>query len=102
MFTNGGVTGLYTSATQELNEGGWNLLNYIGFISILVGSANLMPITPFDGGHVLRLLLQKYVQPKKLEQFFGIYTIIGVALALFLSIVPLLGDVWLLLKSLFA
>ena len=38
---------------EELTDGGWaNLLAFFAFLNMAIGLLNLIPLPPFDGGHV--------------------------------------------------
>ena len=36
-----------------------DILNYLGFVTVFVGILNLLPLPPFDGGHLAVLVIEK-------------------------------------------
>ena len=41
-------------------DGDWGaILYFFGFVTVFVGLVNLLPLPPFDGGHLAVLLIEK-------------------------------------------
>jgi membrane-associated protease RseP (regulator of RpoE activity) len=54
------VVGIGRAVGQTGADGDWALILYfLGFVTVFVGLVNLMPLPPFDGGHLAVLLIEK-------------------------------------------
>jgi membrane-associated protease RseP (regulator of RpoE activity) len=54
------VVGIGQAVGQTGAAGNWGLILYfLGFVTVFVGLINLVPLPPFDGGHLFVLLLEK-------------------------------------------
>jgi membrane-associated protease RseP (regulator of RpoE activity) len=54
------VVGIGRSVGQSAEQGGLeNVLFLLGFVTVFVGLLNLLPLPPFDGGHLAVLLIEK-------------------------------------------
>jgi membrane-associated protease RseP (regulator of RpoE activity) len=54
------VVGIGRAVGQQGAAGDWaNILYFMGFLTVFVGLVNLMPLPPFDGGHLAVLLIEK-------------------------------------------
>ncbi len=55
---------------------------WIGLISVLIGAFNSLPILPFDGGHIVFLLVEKIKGSPVSERVQGVILYIGLVLVL--------------------
>jgi membrane-associated protease RseP (regulator of RpoE activity) len=54
------IVGIGRSVGQSAEQGGLeNVLFLLGFVTVFVGLLNLLPLPPFDGGHLAVLLVEK-------------------------------------------
>ncbi|HEV8564507.1 MAG TPA: site-2 protease family protein [Actinomycetota bacterium] len=54
------VVGIGRSVGQSAEQGGLeNVLFLLGFVTVFVGLLNLLPLPPFDGGHLAVLLVER-------------------------------------------
>ena len=61
------VVGVGQETGALISEGAWgNLLYLFGLITVFIGLVNLVPLPPFDGGHLALLLIEK-VRGKPLD-----------------------------------
>ena len=91
LLANGGFVEL-SAITQKAKDAG-QLLNYVGFISLIVGLGNLMPLYPLDGGHIGKIFVQRIV-----PGFEPYYRRLGIVIVLFLFILQFTPDLYLLFK----
>jgi len=59
---NGGssVVGVSSQTGAYISEGAWgNVLYLFGLITVFIGLVNLVPLPPFDGGHLALLVIEK-------------------------------------------
>jgi membrane-associated protease RseP (regulator of RpoE activity) len=54
------VVGISQQVGATSSAGDWSTILYLfGFVTVFVGLINLVPLPPFDGGHLLTLLIEK-------------------------------------------
>ena len=54
------VVGIGRAVGQTGADGEWaTILYFLGFVTVFIGLVNLMPLPPFDGGHLAVLLIEK-------------------------------------------
>jgi membrane-associated protease RseP (regulator of RpoE activity) len=54
------VVGISQQVGSIGSDGDWAVLFYFfGFITVFIGLINLLPLPPFDGGHLAVLLIEK-------------------------------------------
>jgi membrane-associated protease RseP (regulator of RpoE activity) len=54
------VVGIGREVGQQGANGDWaTILYFLGFVTVFIGLVNLMPLPPFDGGHLAVLLIEK-------------------------------------------
>ncbi|WP_456416933.1 site-2 protease family protein [Methanocaldococcus sp.] len=94
-----GISLLIISQFFDINIGGYPLIYTVGLLNLMLGSFNLIPAFPMDGGRVLRAILSKkygYLKSTKIAAN------IGKSLALAMLIFGLLSmNIILILVSLF-
>ena len=62
------VVGIGRAVGQTGAAGDWGaILYFLGFVTVFVGLVNLMPLPPFDGGHLAVLLIEK-IRGKAIDQ----------------------------------
>jgi len=85
--------GIVDMTAQVAQSGFQNFLFFLGLLSILLGMSNLIPLLPWDGGHLLMLLIEKIrrkpvsERTQKAIASFGYIIAIGIfAVAIFMDI----------------
>lgn len=53
------VVGIGAAYKQASEDGFLTVLRYIGYISLILGVFNLLPLLPLDGGHILFAMIEK-------------------------------------------
>ena len=54
------VVGISQQVGATSSDGDWSTILYLfGFVTVFVGLINLVPLPPFDGGHLLTLVIEK-------------------------------------------
>jgi Zn-dependent protease len=89
-FMLGGITlliGVYGGITHpgfaiHMGDGRLSVLEASLFINFVWGIVNLMPVLPYDGGHILEAALG----PKRYRLTLGISALVGTALAIFFAV----------------
>lgn len=62
------VIGIGQAVGQASSEGAWARILYgFGFVTVFVGLINLVPLPPFDGGHLMLLGLEKLRRGKPVD-----------------------------------
>jgi membrane-associated protease RseP (regulator of RpoE activity) len=81
------VVGISQQVGTTSSAGDWSTILYLfGFVTVFVGLINLVPLPPFDGGHLLTLAIEK-VRGKPVDM----RTIIPVAAAVMAFFVMFVG-----------
>jgi membrane-associated protease RseP (regulator of RpoE activity) len=81
------VVGISQQVGATSSAGDWSTILYLfGFVTVFVGLINLVPLPPFDGGHLLTLAIEK-VRGKPVDM----RTIIPVAAAVMAFFVMFVG-----------
>lgn len=100
MFTNGfdinsfgGPVAIYAATEEVVSYGFYSILSFLGFLSVNLGTVNLLPIPALDGGKILLNIIEG-VRGKPLEpEKEGIITVIGVGLLFILMILVTWNDI---------
>lgn len=100
MFTNGfdinsfgGPVAIYAATEEVVSYGFYSILSFLGFLSVNLGTVNLLPIPALDGGKIL-LNFVEGIRGKPLEpEKEGIITVIGVGLLFILMILITWNDI---------
>ena len=62
------VVGISQAVGRTGAEGEWaTILYFLGFVTVFIGLVNLMPLPPFDGGHLAVLLIER-IRGKSIDQ----------------------------------
>jgi membrane-associated protease RseP (regulator of RpoE activity) len=62
------VVGIGQAVGRTGAAGDWaTILYFLGFVTVFIGLVNLMPLPPFDGGHLAVLLIEK-IRGKTIDQ----------------------------------
>ena len=75
--------------------------SFIGLISVFIAVFNALPLLPFDGGHIVFLLIEKIKGSPVREKVQGIVLYIGWVLVLILVVYVTFHDIVRFLKALF-
>ena len=52
------VVGMVRDTAQAYQVSIWDFVGFVGVLSLVLGLANLLPLLPFDGGHIVMSLLE--------------------------------------------
>lgn len=89
----GGPVAIYAATEEVVSYGFYSILSFLGFLSVNVGTVNLLPIPALDGGKILLNIIEG-VRGKPLEpEKEGIITVIGVGLLFILMILITWNDI---------
>jgi regulator of sigma E protease len=80
------------AATNPQNAG-LNILYFLAIISIALGYTNLLPIPALDGGHILFLLPEMFLQKKIKPELENAVHLVGFALLMVLMVVLIVNDI---------
>jgi regulator of sigma E protease len=90
------MSGPLTIATVSYRIAGedfWQLLLFLGLISVNLAVVNFLPIPVLDGGHMVFLILEKILGRPVPERFFALAMYIGLGFILLLMIFVITRDV---------
>ena len=89
----GGPVAIYAATEEVVSYGFYSILSFLGFLSVNLGTVNLLPIPALDGGKILLNIIEgmrgKPLEPEK----EGIITVIGVGLLFILMILITWNDI---------
>ncbi|UJF16676.1 RIP metalloprotease RseP [Jeotgalibaca sp. MA1X17-3] len=89
----GGPVAIYAATEEVVSYGALSVLSFLGFLSVNLGTVNLLPIPALDGGKLLLNVIEgirgKPLEPEK----EGIITVIGVGLLLILMVLVTWNDI---------
>lgn len=89
----GGPVAIYAATEEVVRYGFLSVLSFLGFLSVNLGTVNLLPIPALDGGKLLLNVIEG-VRGKPLEpEKEGIISVIGVGLLLILMILVTWNDI---------
>lgn len=89
----GGPVAIYAATEEVVGYGFMSILSFLGYLSVNLGTVNLLPVPALDGGKLL-LNLVEGVRGKPLEpEKESIITLIGVVMLLLLMIVITWNDI---------
>ncbi|QII82944.1 RIP metalloprotease RseP [Jeotgalibaca arthritidis] len=89
----GGPVAIYAATEEVVSYGFYSILSFLGFLSVNLGTVNLLPIPALDGGKILLNIIEG-VRGKPLEpEKEGIITVIGVGLLFILMILITWNDI---------
>ena len=89
----GGPVAIYAATEEVVSYGFLSILSFLGYLSVNLGTVNLLPIPALDGGKLLLNIIEgirgKPLAPEK----EGIITVIGVGLLFLLMILVTWNDI---------
>ncbi|AQS53187.1 Regulator of sigma-W protease RasP [Jeotgalibaca dankookensis] len=89
----GGPVAIYAATEEVVGYGFMSILSFLGYLSVNLGTVNLLPVPALDGGKLL-LNLVEGVRGKPLEpEKESIITLIGVVMLLLLMVVITWNDI---------
>lgn len=89
----GGPVAIYAATEEVVGYGFMSILSFLGYLSVNLGTVNLLPVPALDGGKLL-LNLVEGVRGKPLEpEKESVITLIGVVMLLLLMIVITWNDI---------
>ena len=83
-----GPVGMFAITGAIIDQGIWQILNFVAIISLGLGLINILPIPAADGGKMIFVIYEaifKKNAPEKFERnfnFFGFLILIGLSLAI--------------------
>jgi regulator of sigma E protease len=78
------VVGIGAAYKQASEDGVLTVLRYIGYISLILGVFNLLPLLPLDGGHILFAFVEKLKGSAITRRTYERASLIGLATMLLL------------------
>lgn len=88
-----GPVGIYSMVDEVKTQGLQTLLFLTAYLSINVGIVNLIPITVFDGGRIVILIIEKIIGRKTNDKLENILNYVGFGLMILLMIFVTINDV---------
>jgi regulator of sigma E protease len=89
----GTVVGIGAVYNQVSEDGLLTVLRYIGYLSLILGVFNLLPILPLDGGHILFTIIE-WVKGSALSRTaYERTSMVGLALLMIVFVVALQNDI---------
>ena len=89
----GTVVGIGAVYDDVADEGLLTVLRYVGYISLILGIFNLLPLLPLDGGHILFTLIEKLKGSAVSRAVYERASMVGLALLLLVFVVALQNDI---------
>lgn len=88
-----GPVGIYSMVDSVKSTGLQTLIFLTAYLSINVGIVNLFPITVFDGGRIVILIIEKIIGRKTNEKLENILNFVGFGLMILLMIFVTINDI---------
>lgn len=88
-----GPVGIYSMVDSVKSTGLQTLIFLTAYLSINVGIVNLFPITVFDGGRIVILIIEKIIGKKTNEKVENILNFVGFGLMILLMIFVTINDI---------
>jgi len=88
-----GVVGMFTVSETFMNNGFWEFVYFLAFISVNLGIMNLLPFPALDGGRILLTIIESITKkktPKKVEE---ILNLVGFCLLMALMLFVTVQDI---------
>lgn len=89
----GTVVGIGAVYNQVSEDGFLTVLRYIGYLSLVLGVFNLLPILPLDGGHILFTIIEKVRGSAISRRTYERTSMVGLALLMIVFVVALQNDI---------
>ena len=90
----GGMAGMIGLGANA-HAGFWSYCGLLYIVSVLLAALNLLPLMPFDGGHIATTLVQKVFGDRRVSRILcGIITYLGFAILLMLLVNMLMSDTY--------
>lgn len=86
-----GPVGIVGASSETVSQG--SFLPFLAIISLILAIMNLLPILPFDGGHLLFIGIEKVIGRPVSTQTMGKVAFLGIALLLTLVLLATYTDV---------
>ena len=87
------VVGITQVSSQSLDVGFRYYLEVLAFISLSLALLNLLPLLPLDGGHIAFSLAERIRGRAIPREAYERFSMIGIALVLFLFVIGLTNDI---------
>ncbi|MEM9715891.1 MAG: site-2 protease family protein, partial [Pseudomonadota bacterium] len=94
-----GPIGIARASADQVQNGLFNFIAWIGIISTAIGFLNLFPIPALDGGHLLMYAYEAVRGKPPHERFASFLTLIGISFLLCLMVFATYNDVLRLLNA---
>jgi regulator of sigma E protease len=89
----GGPITIIKISAASAQAGIWNLMNFVGFLSVNLAVFNLLPFPALDGGWCVILLIEFITRRKVPDRIVGVLNYIGFAALIGLMIVVTIKDI---------
>jgi len=72
----------------------WDFVEIVGLLSLVLGLANLLPLLPFDGGHIVMSVLEGLRRRAFSQLVYMRYSAVGLTIFLVLLYLGLRNDLF--------
>jgi regulator of sigma E protease len=86
------VVGMVRVTAQAYKVSIWDFVELVGFVSLALGLTNLLPLLPFDGGHIVMSVLEGLRRRAFSQLVYMRYSAVGVAVVAVLLYLGLRND----------
>jgi regulator of sigma E protease len=88
------VVGMVRDTAQAYQVSVWDFVEIVGLLSLVLGLANLLPLLPFDGGHIVMSVLEGLRRRAFSQLVYMRYSAVGLTIFLFLLYLGLRNDLF--------
>ena len=88
------VVGMVRDTAQAYQVSVWDFIEIVGLLSLVLGLANLLPLLPFDGGHIVMSVLEGLRRRAFSQLVYMRYSAVGLTIFLFLLYLGLRNDLF--------
>ena len=85
--------GIISILQQSAAMGFQNFILFIALVSLLLAFGNFLPILPFDGGHIVIVILEAIRKKPVSKKILEVYNTIGIVIAVSLLLIGFIFDI---------
>jgi len=89
----GGPVSIIRMSNEVAKNGPWDLINFIGYISISLAVFNMLPFPALDGGWTVILLIELITRRKVPEKVVGVVNYVGIMILFGIMILVTVKDI---------
>jgi regulator of sigma E protease len=86
------VVGMVRVTAQAYQLSIWDFIELVGFVSLALGLTNLLPLLPFDGGHIVMSVLERLRRKAFSQLVYMRYSAVGITVVALLLYLGLRND----------